>query len=70
MTAYNPQDRTHPYRLRTALILAALIVGVTYAAAALFGPADLKLPREVYQPSYPVTAPGWLEPTITPRARP
>lgn len=66
---YNPQNLPHPHRLRTLLIVAVLIVGLAWGAAWRFGPANVELPREVYQPSYPVpgsTGPGWLEPTVTP----
>jgi hypothetical protein len=63
---YNPQNLQHPHRVRTLLIVAVLIVGLAWGAAALFGPSNVELPREVYQPSYPVTEPGWLEPTLTP----
>jgi hypothetical protein len=67
---YNPTGRPHPYRVRTTAIIATLVIGLAYAAAALFGPGNTQLPREVYQPSYPVKAPGWLEPTVTPEATP
>jgi hypothetical protein len=63
---YNPTGRPHPYRVRTLLIIVGLVIGLAYAAVALFGPANVELPREVYQPSYPIKAPGWLEPTVTP----
>lgn len=70
-TPYNPTGRTEPFWLRTivlVLLCAALAVAVAASAAALVGPGDAKLPREVYQPSYPVPAPGWWEPTQTPGA--
>jgi uncharacterized protein (DUF58 family) len=66
---YNPTGRAQPYWARTVTLLAlgaALAVAVAYGAARLFSPGDVELPREVYQPSYPVVAPGWLEPTVTP----
>lgn len=61
---YNPLNL--PHRVRTLIIVAVLVVGLAWGAAALFGPANVELPREVYQPSYPVTEPGWLEPTVVP----
>lgn len=70
MTPYNPQGLAHPHRVRTIAIIAVLLLGVVYGASALIGPANAELPREVYQPTYPIKAPGWLEPTVTPAVTP
>jgi hypothetical protein len=71
-----PPDRSgNPHRWRTRILLVLLGV-VLYTAGQIA--ADLtapryELPREVYQPSYPVTAPPWLESPpapVLPTARP
>lgn len=71
-TPYNPTGRARPYWLRTLALLAlaaGLILAIAYAADSLFGPGTAELPRQVYQPTYPLTEPGWLEPTVTPGQR-
>lgn len=63
---YRPDPK--PHLTRTAVLLAligAVLVAITWAALELTGPT-YRIPREVYQPSYPVTAPAWLEPTAPP----
>lgn len=72
---YNPTGRARPHWARTAFLLAlgvALTAAIAWSAALVASPGNVELPREVYQPSYPVTAPGWLAPTVppSPPARP
>jgi hypothetical protein len=59
-----PPDRSQkPHLTRTAVLLAligAVLVATVVLVAELTRPA-VQLPPEVYQPSYPVTAPAWLE---------
>lgn len=68
-----PLDRTGPPHLaRTAALLAmitAALVAIVWAALELTS-SDARIPPEVYQPAYPVTAPAWLEPPPVPLARP